>query len=70
MARLTPRRLDTLKTLADAAGRRRAATITTRRPGLARGPFTASVLGFKPDAGSWRRSITIWNQFVSSTSRE
>jgi hypothetical protein len=53
VSRLTQRRLATLKTLADATGRRRAITITTRQPGLARGPFTASVLGFKPDAGRW-----------------
>ncbi len=53
MSRLTQRRLETLKTLADATGRRRAVTISTRQPGLARGPFTASVLGFKPDAGRW-----------------
>jgi proteasome accessory factor B len=53
MSRLTQKRLDTLKTLAHATGRRRAVTITTRQPGLARGPFTASVLGFTPDAGRW-----------------
>ncbi len=50
MSRLTHRRLDTLNTLADATGRRSAVTITNRQPGLARGPFTSSVLGFKPDA--------------------
>jgi proteasome accessory factor B len=53
MSRLTQRRLETLKTLADATGRRRAVTITTRQAGLSRGPFTASVLGFKPEAGRW-----------------
>jgi proteasome accessory factor B len=53
MSRLTQRRLDTLKTLAYATGRRRSVTIIMRQPGLARGPFTASVLGFKPDAGRW-----------------